>query len=261
MRAMSRYLSCVRPGVEFEAYFAKPKGFQAFLSDFTYCTFDVEFGAFYASVQVALFGFGFKLAVNDPLVLSIRLDAPCADVRLDAGLRFDWEKDVVLQEADDKRERFQKVVAASEAQGITIDAAEWESEDARKQRIRQVRRAFSTQFWKASPDDDIAIGNAVFLVFKEDGVYCEVRPENPQPVVEAMLDAIAQETSLRFDRPVNVVSADIRDDETDEPIVTITTGEVHAGEVDNDGRIITTPPCGVARHRDIGCSEGCANRR
>lgn len=286
MKTFERYIRCVRPGIEAEGYFNKPKTIREFLTDLFYFDFDVEVGLFYASLHVAVFGFGFKVAIEDPLVVSIRLDAPCCDVRLDAGLRHDWERADLFREADEKRDEFKKYLDTLGV-GATIDRAWFESEHERKARIRKVRRDFSRKFWTASPDGDIDIGNSVFIVFKEDGVYAEVRPENPVPF------DIGIRNALSFDRPVNIVSADIEDLDGNTMLKAVV-GEVHAGELDAEGRVITVHSpgavscchaengdpepcagcreddfnqaaaverkCGIVRHQEIGCDTSCSGR-
>jgi hypothetical protein len=184
MKTISRYLRFIRPFAEVEAYFSKPATFREFLSDL-YCDFDVEFGAVFVGVHVCVFGFGIKLAVTDPLDFSIRLEAPCSDICFEFGLRKDWKADELFSEADKRRDEFTKYVDSLSV-GDTIDRVWFDSDYERKQRISKVRREFNRKFWNSSRDDDIDIGNSVFIVFREDGVYVEVRPENPQSFDEVL---------------------------------------------------------------------------
>ena len=223
---MTRYLSNVRPGIEVGGYFNRPKNLQAFLSNLLYFDFAVEFGTFWASLHVCAFGFGFKVAVNGPLEVTVCLEVPCADVRVEAGLRFDWERDDVLRAADEKRERLQKACAAAELAGQTIDAADWESDDARKQRAYDVRRDFHKKFWDAAPDGDIDIGNEMFLVFTENGVYVDMRPELP----------------VAFKAAAGLAVSTAKPD--------------FVGEFANPA----PGQCKFVRHQNIDCSDGCAGR-
>lgn len=177
MKTFESYTRALRPCVAVEGYFARPKSLLDFLSTLSYFDFDVEFGAFYASLNIAVFSFGFKIAFNDPLMFKVALHGAGGDITLDFGIEQDWEKEEVLRFADEKRERFLEACAAAELAGSTIDAADWESKDSLKERIRATRREFSNKFWKTMPDDAIDIGNSMWLVFKPEGVFVECRPE------------------------------------------------------------------------------------
>ena len=54
-------------------------------------------------------------------------------------------------------------------------------------------------------------------------------------------------------------AAGLADDDNPQ-YISATVGEVQAGKVDDEGRIVTVKPCGIARHRDIGCSPDCPHR-
>lgn len=165
-------INFTRPFAEVGGYFDKPRSVKAFLSELFYFRFNVDAAPEFASLNVCLFGFGFNVHFSMPLLLEVRLEAPCCAVDLNIGLRSDWEAKDLFREAEEKRARFLTAVNESRLSGITLDVADWNSEEALAERINVVKRNFRNDLWNTD-SNEIPIGNNVTLVFKEDGVFAD----------------------------------------------------------------------------------------
>lgn len=174
MNTITRYLRFIRPFFEFDSYWQKPCNVADFIGTLLYCNFDVAFCGTSLSVGLTLFSFGFNLSVEEPFTVQVRLKALCGDVCVGTGLHTDWKAQDLFNEADEKRERFAAACAVAELTGISIDTAYWESEDSRKERIHKIRSDFRHSLWK-SENEEIPLGNEMWLVFEEDGARAVFR--------------------------------------------------------------------------------------
>ena len=218
-------LRFIRPFASAESVFNKPTGVLDFLDTLMEFGAGVSFGTWYAEINLTIFSVNLRLCLNNPLSLGVNFGVAGSWVYLGFGLEQDDDAARLFKEAEAKRARFVTAVQMCKP-GQTVDAADFEREEARAERKKKV---IQRTFWNRNrgDSDDIPLGNETWLVFKPEGVFVEVRPvEDEGASYSEIFRGLSEEALAAGTAAATKLTAVV--------------GVSHAGERDAEGRIIVT---------------------
>lgn len=171
------------------------------------------------SIGFTVFGLGAGFGFNSPFYAYVKLEGLGFDIDIAAGFYRDYEREYTENEPPSLG-----VEKPLTGFGIDIDALQAE--------VREERAAATVALSTAG---DLTVTRAVLCCTHGDDDSCDPECEtcaSDCPVDAAVIRALEAIAHDDVD--------DIADDDNPQ-YVTATVGEVHAGEVDSEGRIVTTP--------------------